>query len=583
MGVAQNNLIEFWDLFDFRRRHYKTYRALGFKINLETGAIRITNTDGTMFVPMCKVHNNREAVIKDNSVKFKQWCPVDSKTIQRLAAGVITIEALVDAGDIHYVSIYDVPALYVCGGFDMLEEHENDITHSYDFLTLPMQYVSTSGCVGIENNNPPIRSVYAHSLTKSSNHYTQHECRGETKRSFGLPYRNFPTEVTPMSGILDQSFVTFYSACMSHHNAYEDASTVNRSAMCHPWMTITISSYLTAVLDPGQKLIQKDDPHDLKQYGDHFGSNGLPKAGTILKKGMIYMVYLNKNVPKTMTYKSSMEVVVLRSTVYFYKNNRYDIKIQYAYIQQFSGSIKFSMTCGAKTVISQCVQPSELPYNIKGDIPTFIFSHAMVSGRQICNNTNVKGLDACRTGNLFMITPGKETPDIRLSQRTQDLFGVNEYSMTTMYNALGQMMREPIQMLMLAMMSINKLGPVDRYINCFPRFDEATMQPKKGGGPNEGGYKSSEMERIIKGGIGATNSTSAQNADTVSKWKCRLCNGYAINHATNGNYCRNCGKTDCYEVKMCYSFLKVQQSINCCNINVELNVFEPTKVVMVSE
>lgn len=569
----------FWSLFEIRRKHHKVFRALGFKLDMFEGSIRITNTDGTIFIPMIKILNNRADVIRDNNIKFCQWSAINPDIVVKIARDEISIQTLIEQGKIHMVSIYDVTAVVVCGGYDMLEKNKNNISFSYDFLTLPMQYLSTSGCLGNEFNNPPIRSGYGYSLTKSSNHYTQHACREENKRSFGLDFRNTPSVVTPMSGVLDQSFVTFYAACMSHHNAYEDASTVNRAVAGHPWMSITISSYLTAVLDPGQKLIQKDDDYNLEQHGDHFGSNGLPVAGTILKRDMVYMVYLNKNVPKTKTYKSDMEVVVMKSKVYFHKNNRYDIKIHYGYLQPFGGSIKFSMISGAKTVMSQCVQPSELPYNIKGQIPSFIFSNAVVSGRQICSNTTNAGLEVCRTGKLFMITPGKPTPDIRLSKETQDLFGVDENSMTIMYDNFGKKMREPIQVLMLDMMSINKIGPVDLYINCAPRLDETTMQPRKGGGPNEGSYKSSEMERMLKGGIGATTSLIAQNADMVEKWKCRQCNGYAINHATNGVFCRNCGTMDCVKVNMCYSYLKVESSINCCNLDMKLDVFDPTKFV----
>jgi DNA-directed RNA polymerase beta subunit len=517
--------------------------------------------------PMVIVYNNYGDTYtqqfkqnKNDYSDFFQWSAVRKSHINKLRAGIITVDDLVTEGVMEYVTIAEHNNSYVAKSFVYLEENETNFKTPFHYVEMPASVYGMSALMGVNQNmNPGTRNTYSTNFARQA--AGEHASNWRERKDKGLALQTY-NEISPLHSIgnfltITCGVVFTVDIALDPYNQ-EDSQThslaVRDSGKCIVQglevITTSLGNDEEFRLPPASNSTRRRNVN----YSTVNASTGLPDNDTMLHKNDIAIAKVCKRVDKQLgetTYidrsvrYTKMESGIVISTADF--RNEDDIPTRSVIVAKMRMpelGDKYASRNGQKGVIGAQYAPNDMPFDQNGRIASLIFNPHGIPKRMTVGHMT-EGTLATLYALKCISHDGTIHSPINLNDIPNKLkeAGLHEDGTSLLQNPhTGIVMKTRTYRGLIFYQNLQKFVLDKRYASASGSTDIITRQPLEGKSV-DGGLRFGEMERDVALVIGATKFVSEKNyyhSNPATIYVCEKCGLVPAVTPNHGVSCKIC-------------------------------------------
>jgi DNA-directed RNA polymerase subunit B len=522
---------------------------------LKRGELEINTQKGRPLRPLVIVYNNLDKFIEGKE-PFRQWVRFTIKHSDMLAKRQIDMNYLIEENIIEMISPIEYKNILVAKSIEYFEKLEANPLHQFTHVDLPLSNfsISTLSCPLIDHS-ATVRSAY------ESN---------QRRQTLGVPVFNYYSVFYGKLSVAFNAFMPLTTTIVNHMvrpdggplyvlvkaegNNQEDSLIVSESLVDFGRFSIIYYVSTMATLETNQYFgSPKPTTMELRATDYSHLVEGVPKKGTVIKKGMPIIGIIEKDSKdpsitrdRSIIHKKNTPIIVDAFNKSHNIQGYRSITVRTHSIRHTEAGDKFSSRQGGKAIISGVTYLELLPVSENGISPDAILNPHAFPSRMILNQM----MDGARSKLCTLLGVQTDISIYANPQEDEFLKLLSEYKLENctevFYNDVtgeqvqNKMFMTPIFYQRLSKMIKDHSSAVDK-----PTIDIRTQQTHRGVNKG-GGTKMGEMEKDDWLAIGVTNSLTnkmLKDSDRKMAYTCDRCGKYAaVNISRNLYKCPYCMK-----------------------------------------
>ena len=588
------------------------YRYKG-DINKEV-SIYMNNTDNTvihcdtdakrLIKPYIKVFNtygNNNSYIREmykipeqiNKDKFCQWINVKDQDIIDIRNNKLTMDDLVERGDIEYITALEIPSSYnIAEDINQLIENTYNKNKRYHYIEVPTSILSISAnFVPFSSYSGPGRSVIGGHQTKQAL-WLNNMWFDRTNKDGGILYTpEYPVITTYANEFLSPGGQNVIVA-ITHAEGYnqEDSITMNKGSIDRGIFSSARLTIVETDIEKSEsvKIPDEINTREYKRYANYekLTSEGIPRLGTYLNKNDVIIgktiTIKNKNnsesVDKSIIWKKKDVGYIFNIVKGKNQDGKDFIRIYISIDSPVVIGDKFAQRNGQKGINGNVMNENDMPYTKSGNSPDVLFNYLSVPKRMTVNTllevlTAKIAIDECKNIDSSF---GCDI-DIGDIKNKLNKIGFNHNGTETLYHGVtGVPIEADIFIGPIWYQRIPKWPVKDLQYNARGSTDAITRQPLQGKASN-GGLRLGEMEvnTLSANGLSRVMHEKLKtHSDGFDIYICKNCGKHAIvNLEKNIIKCLICkDNADVYKVDSTYSSNLAIQEMKSLGIDIKFNI-----------
>jgi len=591
--------------FDIAKKYRKKRRALEIGVTI---TVHWENTQNELYIwadvgrllrPLLIVYNNREnpehfpPAARHAAAPFQQGLAITRDHIRLLYAKRITIDDLVRAQIVEYISPEEQDNCLVCPEFDMLRSAKNDELQEFTHCDIPEAILGiTALTCPYGNHNPTVRLIYQTNQAKQTcGHPALNWPRRFDKDAFGQHEVEIPL-VTTISGRFTYSNGCNVMLALMTYSAFncEDALVVSEGATQHrgmfngnKWTTIKT------------KLEQKEEfgtpdiatTADIKNANFEKLEDGImPEGVEIEKNDAIIGKYMRISSgdddkfqfsDRSIVYREDEPAIVQSVVVDRNQDDEKFCKVALRKNRPVAAGDKFSSRAAQKGVVALSMRDGDLPRTKEGVAPTFIVNPHAIPSRMTISQLNESLMGTlCATKGTHVDGTIFHKVDVEAIGDELEALGMHRHGVQRLYSGItGEYIDCEIFMGPVYFQRLQKFVIDQVYSVAHGPSDAITYQPLDGGKSNHGGLRIGELVVWCLTAHGVSRFISEKFRDHSDGYTWAICRGCGspaiVNHKKNLYKCKKCkDNADIVEIPTTWSSKLLMQEIGAMNIDIKL-------------
>jgi DNA-directed RNA polymerase beta subunit len=565
-----------------------------------TGDIHFCLDVGRLIRPLLIVDNNLEEYKRavragEKGAEFLQTIRLTPDHVKRLAAGLITLEDLRQAGIFEWISAGEAENILIASSIDMLRGRAHNPLDQYTHCDVPQSVMGITAHLSPYGNHTQMaRVTYETNQGRSSGGwYSLAAPFRVDKGRFFQYYIEYPLVHTLTAGrVLPSSSMTMVAYMFLKGYNQEDSGIIKLSYAQRQGFAGVYSTKMDAVLDNGEKFGTPDPliTKNMKPDASYEKLEGavVPK-GTVLYRGDVVIGVIAqaagrgeekyKYVDRSVVYYHSEPATVTEVYKTHDSIGNEKIIVKLSYHREVAVGDKLSSRSGNKMIIAIIVPDADMPYNDKGVTPDIVINNHSIPSRMTIGQlleTMVSYL--CMINGTLVDGTTYRRVDPKRVARQLEAEGARYSARERMYNGqTGEYDDAAIVMAPTASQRILKFVADDKYVAPAWGPTNATTQQPLEGKNARGGLRVGEMEVWVLNTHGAMANLIEKlynDSDGQKYHLCRKCGHPAIYNPYRSIYrCRRCGEgADICTVDSCHAVIVALEEIRSANFDIKLDV-----------
>jgi len=569
------------------RREGKIHRLASITYYpLRKGELNIYTNLGRMIRPFIIIYK-RENPKDGEDLRYIKFTKKHSEMLRQKQ---MTLQELVDLNIIEYIATNEYRNIYVAESWNHFWKYRNSELHDFTHLDIPIgNYSLNILTVPYMQYSAGLRSAFQGKFTKQTCGYPT------------IAYNKiFPVSKLPVTWeihhpivrtITDKVYLPGGANIMVANKAggenQEDSIIFSKSLIDRGKFTLNLYSSLNIEVGPRQTF-QNPDPtriRDAKNVDYSHLLNGIPKKGTIIRKGMAILGIVETNsetkelVDRSHYHRKNHNITIDDAIIEHNREGNAVCKIRYYSVRPVEPGDKFAARSGNKAIVCEIREDEEMPIADNGIIPEAILNLHSFPSRMLFNQIleGTAGNLATRIGSFVDATYGRKFDEERFDQIARDL-GINPNGEHIMYDGkTGKKIKSRIYCCINFYQRLTKMAKDNSSAVNEPPLDIRTGQPTHGINKN-GGLRVGYMEIDTYAGHGcgrALNDILFEDSDGKTIYICTKCKQIAIADSKRGIY--SCVSIKCnkegtffYRIRSCTNTVKLFHYLAALGVKTEL-------------
>lgn len=361
---------------------------------MESNKLIFFTTQGRFTRPYLIVYSNYEERIKNKSVKFRQYIKYTEEHAFKLANGKMKFEDLETEGIIEYISPMENNNIFCCDSYATFVKNINNPFLAYTHLCISeMEYCVNTLTAPFGNHSDTVRTTYQSKLTKQSIGLPIANYADAFYTKFPISYRSYvPIVSTLADRMVSPSGANVLIANYVDSENQEDSMTIRtRTTQCDKF-GCNMYNMVSVELDTDQSLRLPDINRTNNIRGtsyEHIGSDGFPKIGTMVKKGMVLISIMKVKdgveTDESVLHKKQIPMRVCGFSSNCNKNGAKIVKVKLSSARELKQGDKTAHRSGNKNIISKIKNDEMVIVCADGRIPDLTFSSHSIPSRMTVN------------------------------------------------------------------------------------------------------------------------------------------------------------------------------------------------------
>ena len=463
----------------------------------------------------------------------------------------ISIEDLVKEGVVEYIAPNENKNIIACDSLDTFMKRKDDRLYEYTHLSVPIGCLSASVLAGtFSGNTQPVRVVYLSKFVKQSFGETTNTYHNSYNKKLPVRLNNYsPVVKTVTDKLYNYGPFPVIAVILPDGNNQEDSMSISESFMQRNKTSVDIYNSTSVELTVTQQL-ETPGPKvkGVKRVDYSHLINGLPKRGTIIRKGMpligIVDTAKGEKVDSSKFFQKDDTVIVDNATS-DYNETALVVRVSYKSFTPIDRGDKFAAKSGCKGVVSIIKPNHSMPRTASGIIPEIIINPSSFPTR-FANGQIIEGTVGEKASMALCHTDGTfyKKPDMELFDKISDELGLDRNSEHILFNGNdGKRFRARIGVFVNGYHRLYKIIKENSGVVDLPSINSRTMQPDKGinkGGGQKAGYMEIDTY-AAHGSAYLLNDLLAKDPDPKTLYICDNCNKLApANEKASRFICISC-------------------------------------------
>lgn len=481
------------------------------------------------------------------------------KDLVGFAYGTTTIEQLEQRGVIDYIAPEEQDNCLIAEDYKTLRMNAHNELLRYTHCQIPqglLGYTALSSPFG--NYTDTVRVSYMTSHARQTCGWPTlnfgYRCERKLYVQTYVEYPLIQSVVTPHCYPNGTNMMIAY--CPFEGYNQEDSAIVNASSCDRSMATITYYTYVDAILEKGQKIMNPDASNTQLIINANYSKikNGLPEKNTIINRDDVVIgrvMETNKEghgvkfIDQSVVYRMSEPAIVVDHLPEINSEGKTVHKIKLRACRRITPGDKVSSRYGNKSIASNLLPACELPVTVEGEIPDVIIDAQGISKRMLLGQINecVMSMLAAKIGAVIDGTTFSHIDHDALKIALEEC-GIKEWGFKRMIaGRTGEEYKALICLCSNYYFRLQKFVIDGMYAVCTGPTDALTRQPLRGKSIR-GGLRLGEMEKdafMAHGSMFAFREKFNNNSDGFTLYVCRNCGKTAIYNASKEiYYCKIC-------------------------------------------
>lgn len=551
------------------------------------GELEINSQKGRALRLFVIVYNNQDEFLAGKS-QFKQWINFTTQHAQDLELRKTDLNALIEQKIIEYISPLEYSNIFVATSYEYFSDNVENPLKPFTHIDLPHSNFSLNILASpFINHSESVRTTYEGNQIKQTLGIPMLNYAHVYANKFYLAMNYFePIAQTIYNKILRANGASIFVMIKSASENQEDSLIINESLASRDKFSVLLFMSTSFELSSEQIFDTPDVSKtlDLKAASYSHLIKGIPKRGTIIKKGMPIIGVIDNKTGKdnSIIYKKN-SITIIDGAKPFNKSGFKAIIIKSHTYRPVESGDKFSHRSGNKSIISKIEYEERMPVTKDGLIPDAIINPHAFPSRMVLNQImeSIVSKLCCYYGyscdvSIFRTIDNKQLKEmaekVGIDYSGDEVF----YDDVTGIKIRGEAFICPTFYQRLAKMIKDNSSAVDK-----PALDIRTQQKTKGIN-NGGGSRYGEMEKVVGlviGSMGFLEAKMFKDSDGKTAYVCDVCGNFAnINPKQNLYSCKFCinnPNITFSELNSSFGTFNFIKLMNLIGINVKMNTVKP--------
>jgi DNA-directed RNA polymerase beta subunit len=556
------------------------------------GELEINSQKGRALRLFVIVYNNEQNFIAGKDKEFKQWINYTDQHAKDLQAKKITVENLMNEKIVELISSLEYCNIFVAQSYEYFSENANNPLKPFTHVDLPHSNFSINIMASpFINHSECVRTTYEGNQVKQALGIPMLNYASVYVNKFYLPLYYFePIAKTIYNRILRSNGASITILIKSSCNNQEDSAIISESLAFRNKFSVLV--YLSTSYELSNEQVF-DTPNvseirDLKANTYSHLIKGVPKRGTIIKKGMPIIGVIDTKAKKdnSIIYKKNSPTII-DGAKFFNKGGFKVLVVKSHTYRPIEPGDKGSSRSGNKNIISRIEYDERMPISASGLVPDMIINPHSFPSRMVFNQImeSIVSKLCCHFGYTCDVSIFR-TVDQKQIKSVLESVGINYsgdeifYDDVTGQKIKGEAFICPSYYQRLAKMIKDNSTAVDK-----PALDIRTQQKTKGIN-NGGGSRFGEMEKVVGlviGSMSMVDSKMFKDCDGKTAYICNNCGNFANVNPSHLLYsCKTCindPNVTFSELPSSFGTFNFIKLLNIVGINVKMHTEKPTYLI----